>query len=312
MRGRQGIGGLMRLLLCAGFLCLAWVVLSSSQADAAERPDPVGPILGAVTDLASRPHTTSASPASEPEAGRSRPGLTRESAAPARAVRKLADRHVGEPLATPSQAVDQLRATTNSAVDHGASLLTQVDAVVPNLEQPVSDVADQVEAVLGVVPILGDDPVISVPWPSVPAAPVPAVDLLGADAEAAVSGNAAKTLALHHDRFPSDAFVGPLGRWMDAVTDPGPASRDPLAAAAKVRATGHSSPSDAPGPFPSPLSSPLPAGNTVPNQGGGSGQAEFASVDPTAVLPEPTMGAFSPYDWRLPVGPPGNPGTQPD
>ncbi len=53
MRGTQRVGSLVRLLLCAGFLCVAWVVLSSSQAQAAERVDPIDQLLTAVTDATS-------------------------------------------------------------------------------------------------------------------------------------------------------------------------------------------------------------------------------------------------------------------
>jgi hypothetical protein len=51
MRGTGRIGSLLRLFVCAAFLCLAWVLFSSANAEAAERPAPSAVVASAADPL---------------------------------------------------------------------------------------------------------------------------------------------------------------------------------------------------------------------------------------------------------------------
>jgi hypothetical protein len=293
MRGTQRVGSLLRLVLSAAFLCVAWVLLSSTQAEAAEHPAPVElirsvaePVTGSV-----------AAPAAAP--------VLEDSAA------VVAD--TAKPVVAP--VVEQLRATTTATVDTGAAGLKVVAAAVPVLEAPIVAVADEAVALTDTIPVVGRDPLVDVPLPSQPGTPVP-VPLPELDVllPATSSEDPANPVAEQDDAPivapPVDALRGLVLAAFDADSRDSEAphvavgERTPLV-------SGAPQPSQLPEPWPSPHS-PMPPAQSAPSPGGGASSGDLASIGPAVVLPSPPTWDRTSSDWRVPRGLPVRPGSRPD
>ena len=292
MRGTQRVGSLLRLFLSAAFLCLAWVLLSSTQADAAERPAPIDLIA------------TASAPVAESAAAAHAPVLEES-------VAVLSGR--AAPIVAP--VVEQLRTTTAASVDGGATGLKTLAAAVPLLEAPVVAVADDVVALADAVPVVGRNPVVDVPLSGRPSTPVPVqlpeVDVL---VPTEVSDQPAKSVAEQHDSRSSVTEVAaPRGLVLAALDSDlrrvGAPSvhvneQTPLRSDAPE-------PSGLPEPWPAPQS-PMSPTQSVPSPGGGASSGDLASMGPAVVLPSPTTRGSSSADWRVPRGLPDRPGSRPD
>jgi hypothetical protein len=293
MRGTQRVGSLLRLFLGAAFLCLAWVLLSSTQADAAERPAPVE-LIASVAE----PVTGSVAVAA--------PAPVREDP-----VAVVAD--TTKPVVAP--VVEQLRATTTATVDAGAAGLKDVAAAVPVLEAPIVAVADDVVALTDAVPVVGRDPLVDVPLPSRPGTPAPVpLPELDVVLPAALSDEPANPGAKQHDSpvvaSQLDALRGLVLAAFDADSRD---SKAPLVAVGDRTplVSGAPQPSELPEPWPSPQS-PMPPNQSVPSPGGGASSVDLASIGPAIVLPSPTTWGRTSSDWRVPRGLPDRPGSRPD
>lgn len=295
MRGTQRVGSLLRLFLSAVFLCIAWVLLSSTQADAAERPAPVE-LVASVAE----PVTGSVAVAAPTHA----PVLKSSVAVVA---------GTAEPVV--AHVVEQLRASTAATVDAGAARLKVVAAAVPVLEAPVEAVADDVVTLTDAVPVVGRDPLVDVPLPSQPGTPAP-VPIPELDVLLAVtsSDEPAKPVAEQHGSPPSATPVDALRGLSSAAFDVD--ARDSEAPSVGIGGrtplvSGAPQPSELPAPPPSPQS-PMPPSQSVPSPGGGASCADLASIGPAVVLPRPTTWACTSSDWRVPRGLPDQPGSRPD
>lgn len=300
MRGTQRVSSLLRLILSAAFLCAAWVLLSSTQAEAAERPAPVEVIGSVVAPVSNSVAGTAPVPAVAPSTA----AVLKD---PVAAVsRKPA------PLVAP--VVEELRVTAAASVDAGAAGLKTVAAAVPVLEAPVVVVADEVVALADALPLVGRDPLVTLPLPRLPGAPLPdplaELDLVPVDTSEKPAGSVAKrqdssSLAapvidrhgLALATFDPDVRRAGTGSWPVAERTP--------------RGTGVPDPSGLPGPWPSPQS-PMPPTQSVPSPGGGASSGDLASIDPAIALPSPTMWACGTSDWRIPRGLLARPGSRPD
>lgn len=269
MRGTHRVGSLLRLALSAAFLCVAWVVLSSSQADAAERP---APIVAPLVEQLDR-STVSAG--------------------------------------------DQAQVATASTVSHVGGALRALAAPLPVLGRPLSDGVDHVVAVVHDVPVVGRSPVVEVPLPDLPAAPMPPgipgvaapkpKSILVAERSAsafAPQRNSAATgepesisRGLHQPAL--DAVEPPRGDQVGGRPDHPPSS------------SGSPSPSQSPE-RPSPPSAPMPPNNFAPNSSGGSSVGDLAYLGPAVVLPHSATCGSSSSDWQIPRAMPLRPGTRPD
>jgi hypothetical protein len=135
MQGPVPVRSLVRLLLCAAFLCVAWVLLGAGEASAAEQTPPGDGQSRAV-----------------PGAGSLLRSLSH-------AVAPVAD-PVVEPVAT----------TARSATGTTVAVVDQVGEAVPVLEDPVKAVtplaAAVVDDVVDVVETRDVTPVLEMPWPT--------------------------------------------------------------------------------------------------------------------------------------------------
>lgn len=186
MVGSWSLGSLMRLLGVAMFLCVGWILLSSGQAHAAERPAPMDaqsdrPVTALVTDVLDAP------PSSRTPLGRTSPGVALATDAlserAARANRTVAavvetalrttaravpaarpatsglDAAVGEASSTVHRLAGTVR-TTGDVVDHVAGRAARaVTAVVePVVDSLPGDAGGQRPTVPVLPAIVGDQP----------------------------------------------------------------------------------------------------------------------------------------------------------
>ena len=163
MRGTQRVGSLLRLFLSAAFLCLAWVLLSSTQADAAEGPAPVELVVSGAEPVSDSVADATPVPAVASGAAAAATHLATAILKPVAAVVETS-----EPLVAP--VVEKVRATTSASVDAGAAGIKAVAAAVPVLQAPVVVVADDVVAVADALPVVGRDPLVDVPLSGRPSA----------------------------------------------------------------------------------------------------------------------------------------------
>jgi hypothetical protein len=292
MRGTQRVGGLLRLFFGAAFVCAAWVLLSSTQADAAERPAPVELVVSVGEPTATSVAT--ASPARAP--GPKEPVAVVSGSA--------------EPLG--ASVVEQLRTTTAAGVDVGAAGLKAVTATVPVLEATLVAVADEVVALVDAVPVVGRDAVVEVPLlgrpgTSVPA-PLPETDGLVSET---VADTVAKSVAKQQGP-PSSTAVGVAQRGLALAAFDSDVRRTGMRSGPVSEPTpwGSGSP-ELPEPWPAPQS-PMPPTQSAPSPGGGASSGDPASIDPVFLLPNPTAWGSSSANWRVPRGLPAQPGLRPD
>jgi hypothetical protein len=288
MRGTQRVGSLLRLFLCAAFLCLAWVLFSSAHAEAAERPAPAKLVA-----TVAKPITAPTSVAAAARAPAHLPG---------RALGHPGAAAVGSSGSPAVPVVEQLRVATAASVDAGVDELKAVAAAVPFLEAPVVVVADAVVTVADALPVVGRDPLVGLPLPGLSAAPL---------GEAVTSH--ADPLATHVKPL-AGAPAALVPRGLTVASFDSDLSHGVRPGAVTVGMTTRSAapePSDWPEPFPAPQS-PMPPLNSVPNPGGGPSSGDLASIGHAIVLPRLTLWGSSSSDWRVPRGLPAQPGSRPD
>jgi hypothetical protein len=309
MRGTQRVGSLLRLFLSAAFLCLAWVLLSSTQADAAERPAPVE----LVASLAEPVSASLAKTTPVPVAASGAAVATSHVAAAVLKEPVAAVAATSEPLVAP--VVQQVRATTAASVDAGGAGVKAVAESVPLLEAPVVAVVDDVVAVADALPVVGRDPLVDAPLPGRPSVPTP-VELPGPDV-------LVPEMAIESPSKSVEPQQGLLPASVSAVTIRG---IDLAAFEAAARGGGMPSvhakagtplgsavpePSELPAPRTGP-ESPMPPTQSAPTPGGAASSGDLASIDPAVVLPSLTTWGLRSSDWRIPRGLPERPGSRPD
>ena len=308
MRGTQHVGSLLRLFLSAAFLCLAWVLLSSAQADAAEGPAPVELVVSVAEPVTAPVAKTAAGPvAASGEAATSRV-VTAVLKEPVAAVAQTA-----EPLVAP--VVKQVRDTTAASVDPGAATLKAVAAAAPVLEAPVVVVVDDVVTVADALPVVGRAPLVDVPLPGRPSVPTP-VELPDPDVlvPEVASEHPANSLEPQSDSLSLPGQVA-TGRGLDRAAFEGVARRTgkpPVDAnAGTPLGSGVPEPSGLPAPLPA-LESPMPPTQSAPTPSGGASSGDVASIGPAVVLPSSATRGSRSSAWRVPRGLPERPGSRPD
>ena len=134
MQGRVPFRSLVRLLSCAGFLCVAWLLLTSGEASAAEKPVPLEKLQGLVAP--------NVSDVSAPRASAGAPSDTPRTVLPPRLTEALA------PVVHPATA------TVRSATSEAMGLVEQVTGATAVLDRPgkatTTVVRTTVETVTGV------------------------------------------------------------------------------------------------------------------------------------------------------------------
>jgi hypothetical protein len=333
MQGTWHVRSLIRLFIGAALLCLAWVVLTSGQASAAERPAPTQPVsqlvgglplvdtdglqgvLGSLVEKAPVPAerpadtaprtTTSGSATKAKSAAQKRSGAT--TSAPRRSTPEpVATNPVDEVVRQVVPVLEQVDTAALATVDSGLALVTDVaDATteLPLAGQPVSQLTD---AVVGLVRTL---PVVGVPAPIVPlpvgdgtptdVLPVPVPGLL----ETLPSAPPVLLPAA------ADSLVTPRGGSQPVAVSGVARAESP------TRTVTQAAPSDGRRPSaPGALVDPVPALPSQPSPTGGTtqGAGDPATVSTVLALPNPSFFGRSGADWRVPRGLPAHPGTRPD
>ncbi|TPG18229.1 hypothetical protein [Pedococcus bigeumensis] len=308
MRGTQRVGSLLRLFLSVAFLCLAWVLLSSTQADAAEGPAPVELVVSVAEPVTAPVAQTAAVPvAASGDAATSRlaTAVLKE---PVAAVAQTT-----EPLVAP--VVKQARATTAASVGAGAASLKAVAAAVPVLEAPVVVVVvDDVVTVADALPVVGRAPLVDVPLPGRPSVPTP-VELPDPDVlvPEVASEHPANSLEPQSDSLSLPGQVT-TSRGLDraAFEVNGRRTGKPSVRANAGTPLGSGVPEPSlPTPLPAP-ESPVPPTQSALTPSGGASSGDVASIDPAVVLPSSATRGSRSSDWRVPRGVPERPGSRPD
>ncbi|WP_091781843.1 hypothetical protein [Pedococcus dokdonensis] len=310
---------LIRLFIGAVLLCLAWLVLTSGQASATERPEPARPLggLGKAVPLVDGSGLDSIVGGLLPKSSEPGERPERATAGSAAASTKAAKaRHEKRSQKTSStirpslaQPVEQAVGTVRSTVDTGLSLVedvTDVTASVPVVGAPVVDITNAVDTLVRSLPVLGEpSPIVPLPIgdvivpdrPIVPATPAaPVTDPVAGEAD---------------HRIPRAAEATPGGAAALAGTPAATTSRS-AALAPVASSVGPGSP-----PLPTLPLSPrdaLPAPPTQPSPGGasGAGAADQAAATEALSISIRTTSSRTGADWRLPCGPCEQPGTRPD
>ena len=308
MRGTQRVGSLLRLFLCAAFLCLAWVLLTSSRADAAERPAPVSSVGSAVEPVKA---SVPAGAAAKAVAVQSRTA-TVPSPRPALRASVAAALPTSKALAP---VVDRLRAKPAAGVDAGADGLTSLGAAVPLVEAPVAAVADAAVTLTDAVPVVGRHPLVDTRLPDVPIVPL-AGTITGVDASepGELVGGHAKPGAGHGNASTGAVTaVVPRGLALASFESnvPGSGVEATVVPDRRPSAAQAPQPSGLPEPLPSPQS-PMPPAHPTLGGGGGGATGEVAAVGHAIVLLSPGSWSSSLADWRVPRGPSAQPGLRPD
>jgi hypothetical protein len=348
MQGTMHVRSLIRLFIGAVLLCLAWLVLTSGSASAAERPGPARPLAGLgrtfplVDDHGLEPLLDGvlgrpAHPSERPSDRAARRAKS-HAAAKAASAQKLSGtgtsttRKVASKSST--NAPSAARIATSGAVLKGAvdEVSRRVDPVVEDVELTVRSTTDatltvvtDVTAVAAAVPVAGDPvvqvtdavvalvqglPVLGIPSPIVP---LPIGGGVPSDA-VPIPGITEAVAAERDPSTPSGEISTTVVRGRPAwLTQDGaaPPSRDGAWARAGAPAAprGHGVPR---GPW-----SPLGPSPLLPNQPSPAGGTAPSAGDPAVagaavVLPSSRMFGRSSADWRVPRGLPAHPGTRPD
>jgi hypothetical protein len=302
MRGTLQVRSLVRLLLAAGFLCAAWLVLTSSHAQAAERPAPLVPaaadVLGGVSSADAGVPKRSA-PSTEPHHG--------VVAAVAKVVEK--------PPVDAAAEVHDVAATTRSGVDLVTEVARSSSTAVPVLKEPVAHATDEVERVVAALPVVGREPVVQIPGAQAP------VVLPGTPGQSPSS-----RFAEHGSQWGSTARQAdsPIHDSVGPVANASSIERQTVSVGACARAAGHgpaaqggSSTSGGPAPSvpwpPAPGQQPAPAPSTQPGAAsGGTAGTDCASLGPSIFLPDHRELVRTREDVRAPHALPEHPATRPD
>lgn len=315
MQGTSHVRSLIRLFIGAVLLCLAWLVLTSGQASAAERPAPAQPLadLGKAVPLVDGSGLDSLvggllPKPSEPVERPTRPSPSAADKAKHHASRQPEKRsHTTQSKPQPrlTRPVEEVADTVRSTVDTGLTLVGDVAAItrdVPVVGAPVVGITDAVDSVVGSLPVLGE---------SSPVVPLPIGGGIVSDEPGLATAPVTEPVAGEAVRQTREAVpVTPAER---AMAHEAPAAA-PERAVAPVRVVGSTRP-DAPS-LPAGPGAPLdalPAPPTQPSPGGsGPGALDPVTTSQHLPLAELISSVRLDADWRLPCGPCAQPGTRPD
>ena len=293
MRGTQRVGSLLRLFLGAAFVCLAWVLLSSTQADAAERPAPVEliasvaePVTGSVAVAAPAPVredpvaavADTTKPVVAPVVEQLRRRRRRRSTPP-----RLGSRTSPQPSLCSKRPSWPSRTTwwpwpTPSpwwVVIPLSTCRCRAGSEHLRLSRSLSWTSSCPRLCPTNLRILVQNNTIRPSW---------RLSSTRCGGWSWQPSTRTREIAKHHSC---------------AVGD-----RAPLV-------SGAPQPSELPEPWPSPQS-PMPPTQSVPSPGGGASSVDLASAGPAIVLPSPTTWGRTSSDWRVPRGLPDRPGSRPD
>jgi hypothetical protein len=287
MQGTWHVRSLVRLVLGAVLLCVAWILLSSTQAAAAERGET------RETPPAKGSHASALLPV---KAKPTRPAVPAVPLVPA------------VPHVPVAPAVARLEQVVAAAVPIAREPITSVKhvvvAAVPAIEKPVTRVEQVVVAVVDEVPVVGGDPV-GLPLPGVGGTvPLPSPDAAGPIDK--LPADPVRSVATQRIASLDPASTGELGT-SRALPDLG--TRGSSAGVA-VPARGPSPTAPWPAPEPAPEPASLPP--TSPSPGAGPGPSDPATAPTTILLPRPGVSGRDGADWRVPGSLPTHPGTRPD
>lgn len=333
MQGTWHVRSLIRLFIGAALLCLAWLVLTSGHASAAERPAPAQPLsdLSRTLPLVDRAglETVLGSVLGKPSAPTERPAdrspqTVKSDAAPTRkpmakkpSAAKTSDtKHpvskavlattIDEAVRQVVPVLEQVDTSARSTVDTGLALVTDVAdaaAELPLAGRPFDQVTDAVVALVRTLPV------VDVPSPIVPlpigdrtptdVVPIPVPGSLDAVPTAPDALRATLDDAIAAARsgaaWPEDAGLSRAGSSDRTVAHAAPAGdRGPTAPGAPFE------------------SAPALPGQPSPTGGASSSTGDQAVAAVGLVLPNPSMFGRSSADWRVPRGLPAQPGTRPD
>lgn len=349
MQGTLHVRSLFRLLIGAVLLCLAWLVLTSGHASAAERPGPSRPLdaltstLPPVDDaaletalgdvLGQRP--APAPPASDDTrpASTTKPekasGTTRSTSAPTKSPATIhpSDAVVAEPARPAAPAPLAPVTLVTGTVDGVATELSPVLAGVRPTTRATVDTAlalvTDLTELAAAVPVAGEPAdrvadalvglVHTLPGVGVPSPIVPLPIGDGTPTDVVPTVPPAPAVVAAGDPSSSTGHPGAAGArptWLDLG---GSASPRDLAVAAS---SGGHGPHGGGAPFGSwtPFQPP-PATPTQPSPtGAGTAQAngDPAAAAPSLQFPHSSQFGRSSADWRVPRGLPAHPGTRPD
>ena len=337
MQGTTHVRSLVRLFIGAALLCLAWVVLTSGQASAAERPTASHPrsdrvrslplidrtgletVLGSALGKSSAPAERSAAhPAKSSKAATSHASHETETANEMRSGATTSTTPTSTPptstvptstaptSATIAPVLDLVGATTRSTVDTGLTLVTDVGEVAGSLPVAGEALGSVTDTVVTLVQSL---PAVVVPSPIVP---LPIGD--GTPAQGVRLPGATEAVAAERDPSMARADLRrphPRDRQTSLTEDGLTPGRHGPPVQVEVPA-GPSRPGVPSGPW-APFDS-SPALPSQPSSTGGAAQGggDHATASVSLELPNPSLFGRSSADWRVPRGLPAHPGTQPD
>ena len=343
MQGTSHVRSLVRLFIGAVLLWLAWMVLTSGQASAAERSDISAPLsergrslpLGVDTEGLETVLGTALGKDSgsdpQPAGGAARPAkahpVTPSAPSAKSSWRKSpAASPVDEKAsaATPSAAaslvvavdeveshfapvVEVVEVTVRPTVDNGLALVSDVSdiaAEVPVVGGPVAHVSDAVVALVPDLPLVGG-PLPIVPLPIGDGTPTGVVTDVVPGVVEVVGAVRPPALSLGDTTVPVRTSLVSLG-------DLGAAPlRDATSAQAVLRAT-QRGPGEPAGPGAPRGSTPVLPNQPSPTGGATQGAGDPAMASPGVVLPNLQPFGRSRADRRVPRGLPDHPGTRPD
>lgn len=322
------VRSLIRLLIGAALLCLAWMVLTSGQASAAERSGPsdprfdvaralplvgserleevLGGVLGTSPGLGGEPerHTTNQTTRHTPvkaKAAEKRSGA-KKSTRSSSAVTTSA----GSPATTVAPVIDLVGNTARSTLDTGLDTVTEVVALpgsVPVLGETVGQVTDVVMTVLRTLPEAVT---------AVPDVPRPIGD--GTPSEVLPPAGPTHEVAAARDPLTAEAAGAHDSPVRVSTTD---VALTPTRHELSDRAGAVTVPTGRGPGVPADLGTPLDSSPALPSQptptgGAAPGAGDPATASATVVLPAPSLFGRSSADWRVPRGLPAQPGTRPD
>jgi hypothetical protein len=294
MQGTRHVRSLFRLLFGAVLLCIAWIVLSSPHADAAERPAPpaversgsaagLGSALTELTDTTTRavePAAREVEPAARP------------------VVQPVPDRVV---VPTVKKVADATAQTTDAV----AAVSSRLGSTVPVLQEPVSQVTDDMLDAVEALPVVGREPILTAPLPGsvslppvAPPADVPVPSMNGTQSPTSTVGAQRDVPRFNVGcSFAANAYGAGARPWdRQVLVSPRPSAGPP----------------GGPTPWAPGQPSSTPPVLPTPATGGGAAQVDWACLGHGIALPRgPSMTAEA-ADWRTPRSPSTLPGTRPD
>jgi hypothetical protein len=333
MQGTMHVRSLVRLFIGAALLCLAWVVLTSGHASAAERPAPsqalsgvavalpdlagvlpvldgdgvedvLGDVLGTSSASGRRPATHPAKPTARHTPPKAKANEKRSGTTTYIARRAAVPTPVAPISSSVVPVVDLVGTTTRSTLDTGLGVVTEVAAVsgsVPVIGGPLEQVTDAVVSLVRALPEGVDPlPVVSLPVgdgtpTGVQPRPEPAPEV--AAARGPLTAEAADTNDFRGRATTTNVGLTPTRH---QVSDRAESSTVP---------SGPGVPADLGAPLDS---APALPGQPSPTGGAAQGAGDPATASAPVVLPAPSLFGRSSADWRVPRGLPAQPGTRPD